>query len=175
MVIGAENRKPNLKILNLNKAIICGRVTKDPELRKTQSGASVTSFSIATNRNWTDKQGVKQEETEFHNIVAWARTAEVAAQYATKGSLLLVEGRLQTREWQDKDGNKRRSTEIVVERLQLGPKPMNATTPGAAPVINTAPASTTGDNIIEQKSPEVPTIDVGEDVAPPPEDDSIPF
>lgn len=109
--------------MNLNKVIIVGRVTSDPELRTTASGTHVASFSIATNRNWTDKDGQKKEDTEFHNIVAWGRQADVVSQFSKKGSLLLIEGRLQTRSWEGKDGQQRRTTEIVAERVQLGPKP----------------------------------------------------
>ncbi|MEK7608010.1 MAG: single-stranded DNA-binding protein [Patescibacteria group bacterium] len=109
--------------MNLNKAFIVGRVTATPELRRTASGSSVTTFSVATNRTWSDKGGARQEETEFHNVVAWGRQAEIATQFLTKGSLTLVEGRLQTRTWQDKNGANHKSTEIICERLQLGPKP----------------------------------------------------
>ncbi len=109
--------------MNLNKVFIIGRITANPELRRTPTGASVTSFSIATNRVWNDKNNAKQEETEFHNVVAWGRQAEVAAQFLVKGSLVLIEGRLRTRSWQDKQGMGRKTTEIVCERLQLGPRP----------------------------------------------------
>lgn len=109
--------------MNLNKVIVLGRVTADPELKKTPGGNSVASFSIATNRVWTDKSGAKQDETEFHRIVAWGRTAEVVSQYSQKGALLLVEGRLKTRTWEDKQGVKKYSTEIIAESIQLGPKP----------------------------------------------------
>jgi single-strand DNA-binding protein len=110
--------------MNLNKVFILGRVTANPELRKTPGGQSVTSFSIATNRVWNDKAGAKQEEVEFHNVVVWGRQAEVATQFLTKGSLVLVEGRLKTRSWQDKQGQNRKATEIISERIQLGPRPM---------------------------------------------------
>jgi single-strand DNA-binding protein len=86
----------------------------------------VTSFSIATNKVWKDKSGNKQESTEFHNIVLWNRVAEVASQYLVKGQLVLIEGSLQTRKWQDKSGQDRYTTEILGERLQLGPKPSGA-------------------------------------------------
>lgn len=112
--------------MNLNKAIIVGRVTANPELRRTPGGASVTTFSIATNRVWTDKVKGKQEETEFHNVVAWGRQAEVASQFLTKGAMVMVEGRLKTRSWQDKQGSTHRATEIICETLQLGPKPQGA-------------------------------------------------
>jgi len=109
--------------MNLNKAIVLGRVTADPQLRTTQGGQSVTTFGVATNRTWTQKDGKKQEEVEFHNVVLWGKQAEVATQFLVKGSLVLIEGRIVTRSWQDKDGQTRRATEIVGEHLQLGPKP----------------------------------------------------
>ena len=112
--------------MNLNKVFIIGRITADPQLRTTPGGQSVTSFSIATNRTWTDKAGARQEEVEFHNVVAWGKQAEIATQFLTKGSLIFVEGRLQTRSWQDKQGQSRKTTEIICERLQLGPKPAGA-------------------------------------------------
>lgn len=108
--------------MNLNKVVIVGRVTADPELRTTTSGTHVASFSMATNRNWTDKDGERKEDTEFHNIVAWGRQADIVSQFSKKGSLLLIEGRLQTRSWEGKDGQQRRTTEIVTERVQLGPR-----------------------------------------------------
>lgn len=109
--------------MNVNKAIVVGRVTRDPELRQTQNGASVTSFSIATNQHWTDKQGQRQEKTEFHNIVLWGRIAEIAGQYIVKGQECCVEGHMQTREYEGKDGIARRITEIVGESFQLGQRP----------------------------------------------------
>lgn len=108
--------------MNLNKVFIAGRLTTDPELRTTPGGAHVISFSVATNRVWTDKNGGRKEETEFHNVVAWGRQAEVVSQFSKKGGLILVEGRLQTRSWEGKDGQTRKTTEIVAERIQLGPK-----------------------------------------------------
>ena len=108
--------------MNLNKVFVLGNVTRDPELRATTSGQSVCSFSIATHHVFTDKTGQKQQQSEFHNIVAWAKQAEIVKQYLRKGSLLLVEGRMQTRDWQDDQGVKHWRTEVVAERLQLGPK-----------------------------------------------------
>ena len=115
--------------MNLNKVLIVGRVTADLQLRTTATGQSVSSFGVATNRVWTDKAGAKQEETEFHNVVVWGRQAEIAVKFLTKGSLVLVEGRLQTRSWQDKQGQARKSTEIICERLQLGPRPSTSSQP----------------------------------------------
>ncbi len=108
--------------MNLNKVILAGRLTRDPESRTLPSGQSVTSFGIATDRFFNDKSGQKQQQTEFHNIVSFGRLAEISSQYLAKGALVLIEGRLQTRTWQDSSGNKRSRTEIIAERLQLGPK-----------------------------------------------------
>lgn len=108
--------------MNLNLAVIVGRTTKKPELKKTTGGNSVTSFSIATSEVYVDKAGEKKESTEFHNVVLWGRTAETVCQFIEKGQLLLVQGKISTREWEDKDKNKRRTTEIVGQRVQFGPK-----------------------------------------------------
>lgn len=108
--------------MNLNKAILVGRLTKDPELRALPSGQNVASFGVATNRYFSDKSGQKQEATEFHNIVLFGRLADVASQYLKKGSMVLIEGRIQTRSWKDNEGNKKYKTEIVGESIQLGPK-----------------------------------------------------
>ncbi len=109
--------------MNLNKAILVGRLTKDPEMRSTSSGQSVCSFGLATNRTWTNREtNQREEKTEFHNIVVWGRLAEIISQFLKKGNLLLVEGRIQTRSWQDSSGNKRYRTEIVAENIQLPPK-----------------------------------------------------
>ena len=109
--------------MNLNKAFILGNLTRDPELRQIPSGQAVCSFGVATNRFFTDSLGQKQKQVEFHNIVAWGRQAEVINQYLKKGSSVLVEGRLQTRSWQNQQGQKQWKTEIIAERVELGPKP----------------------------------------------------
>lgn len=108
--------------MNLNKVFVLGRVTADPQPRTMPSGQTVLTLGVATNRTWT-KDGQKQEEVEFHNIVIFGRQAEVAAQYLRKGSLALFEGRNQTRSWKDKNGDEHRMTEIVCENMQLGPAP----------------------------------------------------
>ncbi len=113
----------SLKIMNVNKVILVGRLTRDPELRTTPSGQTVTSISVATNNFWTDKSGQKQEKTEFHNVILWGKTAEVAGQYLVKGQEAYFEGRLQTRSYTGKDGVERRVTEIVAETMQFGSKP----------------------------------------------------
>ena len=110
--------------MNLNKVFIIGRLTADPQLRTTQTGQSVVALSIATNRVWTAKTGGKQEEVEYHNVVVWGKQAEIVSQFLAKGSMAFVEGRLRTRSWTDKQGQNRKTTEIICERLQLGPRSM---------------------------------------------------
>ncbi len=118
--------------MNFNKAFVLGNVTRDPELRTTPSGQSVCSFGIATNRFYKDQKGERQQMAEFHNIVAWGRLAEVCNQYLKKGSLVFIEGRIQTRSWQDQNSNQKRfKTEIVAETMQLGPRPGGAPAQGA--------------------------------------------
>ncbi|HNW71313.1 MAG TPA: single-stranded DNA-binding protein [Candidatus Paceibacterota bacterium] len=107
----------------LNKAIVIGNLTRDPELRSLPSGIKVCSFSLATNRVWKDKNGAKQESADYHNVVVFGRQAETVAQYMKKGNSILVEGRMQTRSWDDKNsGEKKYRTEIVADRTQFGPK-----------------------------------------------------
>jgi len=107
----------------LNKAIIIGNLTRDPELKSLPSGMKVCSFALATNSVWKDKAGARQESTEYHNIVVFGRSAETVAQYMKKGNSMLVEGRIQTRSWDDKNsGEKKYRTEIVADRTQFGPK-----------------------------------------------------
>jgi single-strand DNA-binding protein len=107
----------------LNKAILIGNLTRDPELRSLPSGIKVCTFSLATNRVWKDKNGARQESADYHNVVVFGRQAETVAQYMKKGSSILVEGRMQTRSWDDKtSGEKKYRTEIVADRTQFGPK-----------------------------------------------------
>ena len=113
--------------MNLNKAIIIGNLTQNPEVRKTPNGQSVANFGVATNRVWTNQQGVKQEQAEFHNIVAFGRLADIVGQYLAKGRLCMVEGRLQTKNWVDQSGVKHWKTEIIAENIQLGPKGSGST------------------------------------------------
>ena len=102
----------------LNSVIIIGRVTRDPEMRHTQNGTAVASLTLACDRDFKPKSGEK--ETDFIDVVVWGKTAEFAANYFTKGRMVIVEGRLQVRGWQDKDGNKRKSTEVVADRMYFG-------------------------------------------------------
>lgn len=115
--------------MNLNKVFLIGRLTQDPQLRSTPSGTPVCSFGLATNRIWKDREtGEKQTSAEYHNIVLWRKLAEIASQYLRKGSLVLIEGRLSTRTWDDSSGNRRQRTEIIGEGLQLAPKGISAGT-----------------------------------------------
>lgn len=117
----------------LNRAQIVGNVTRDPEMRYTPNGQAVCSFGVATNRRWRDKEGNNQEATEFHNVVAWGKLAEIMSQYVKKGNKIYIEGRLQTRSWEGQDGAKRNRTEIVMEDFVfLTPK--GATSTSTAPV-----------------------------------------
>ncbi len=97
--------------------MIIGNVTRDPEVRTTPTGQTVCSFGVATNQQWTDAQGQKQQRTEFHNVVAWGKLAEICGQYLGKGRKTYIEGRLQTREWEGPDGQKRNRTEIVADNM----------------------------------------------------------
>lgn len=104
----------------LNKALIIGNLTRDPELKSLPSGIKVCSFSVATNRVWKDQNGAKQEAADYHNVVVFGRQAETVAQYMKKGSQVMVEGRMQTRSWDAQDGTKRYRTEVVADRVQFG-------------------------------------------------------
>lgn len=103
--------------MDLNKAMVIGRLTRDPEVKSTPSGQNVASFSIATNFTWTDQSGQRQEKVEFHNIVAWRKLADICGQYLKKGSKVYIEGRLQTRDWTGQDGVKRYRTEIIADNM----------------------------------------------------------
>jgi len=104
---------------SVNKAIVLGNLGRDPEIKYTQSGGAVCSFSVATNERWKDKGGQDQERTEWHRVVAWGKLAELCAEYLAKGRTVYIEGRIQTREWQDKQGEKRYTTEIVAREVQF--------------------------------------------------------
>ena len=103
----------------VNKVILVGNLGGDPEIRYTPSGAAVANFTIATSENWKDKDGQKQEKTEWHKIVVFAKLAEICGEYLHKGKQVYIEGRIQTRQWEDRDGNKRYTTEIVANQMQM--------------------------------------------------------
>jgi len=112
----------------INKALVYGNLTRDPELKSLPSGIKVATFSLATNRVWKDKNGVRQDSTDFHNIVVFGRQAETTSQYLKKGSSVYIEGRMQTRSWDAQDGQKKYRTEVVADTVQFGPR-----TTGGAP------------------------------------------
>lgn len=158
--------------MNLNKVFLIGRLTADPQLRTTTGGQSVASFGVATNRVWTDKSGQKQEDVQFHNVVVWGRQAEIASQFLKKGSMAMIEGRLQNRSWQDKQGQNRTTTEVVCERMQFGPRAAGSTgsPQGGGWGNNTGHAPAKGiDEPIHEELPEI-SIDEG-DIRP----ENIPF
>ncbi len=103
----------------VNRVILVGHQGQDPEMRYTSSGTPVTNFSVATNERWNNQNGERQERTEWHKIVTWSKLAEISNQYLTKGQLVFIEGRIQTREWDDRDGNKRRTTEIIASDMRM--------------------------------------------------------
>ncbi len=143
----------------LNKAIIFGNLTRDPERKSLPSGMAVVSLGVATNRVYISN-GQKQEEVEFHNVVAFGKQAEVIAQYLRKGSGILVEGRIKTRNWQDGQGQKHYKTEIIADRVQFGPKSSSQSASGN--YGNPGFQSQTGTTQTIQSEPEIPVIDEGE-------------
>lgn len=118
--------------MNLNRAMLIGNLTRDPETRKTPTGQSVANFSIATNRIWTGNDGTKQTAVDYHNLVAWGKLADICAQYLYKGKKIYAEGRLQTRDWEGQDGVKRTRTEIVLENMIMLDGPRGAANNGSA-------------------------------------------
>jgi single-strand DNA-binding protein len=148
------------KIMNVNKVILVGRLTRDPEIRTTATGQTVASVSIATNRFWKDKAGQRQDQTEFHNVVLWGRLAEIAGQYLTKGQEAYFEGRLQTRKYTGKDNVERRTTEIVAENMQLGSR-AGGSQAGASYNRPSQPASPSPQ--AEAPAEEIPTINLDEE------------
>lgn len=135
--------------MDLNKAMIIGNLTRDPEIRTTNSGQNVASFGIATNRAWKDASGQKQEKAEFHNIVAWGKLADICGQYLNKGKKVYIEGRLQTRDWEAQDGTKRQRTEIVADNMIMlsrnGSDFGGAASTDARPAAAAQPAAATDD------------------------------
>jgi single-strand DNA-binding protein len=126
----------------VNKAILIGNLGSDPQLRHTPSGMAVANFNIATTEQWTSKTGERNERTEWHRIVCWGRLAEICNEYLTKGRQVYIEGRIQTREWEDRDGKKRTTTEIVAQTLQMlgrpGERPAEVPAAGGPPSARAA-------------------------------------
>ncbi|MDO8465325.1 MAG: single-stranded DNA-binding protein [Gallionella sp.] len=136
--------------MSVNKVILIGRLGKDPETRYMTNGEAVTNATLATSENWKDKSGEKQEKTEWHNLVFYRRLAEIAGEYLKKGSQIYVEGKLQTRKWQTKEGQDRYTTEIIVnEMTMLGGKSSGG---GSFEVVENKPASSSGSAAAPAKS-----------------------
>lgn len=154
--------------MNLNKVYLIGNLTREPEMRSLPSGQPVVTFGLATNRVWKNQSGEKQNQAEFHNIVAFGRLAEIANQYLSKGKMALIEGRIQTRSWDGQDGVKRNRTEIVVEGMQLGPRGVGGNDyDNNAGAQQQAPANNKKDEQLET----IEYPDEGEEINP----DDIPF
>ena len=136
--------------MNINKAIIIGRITQKLELKITPSGKNVCSFSVATNQVWKDQEGNKNEKADFHNVVAWGKQAETIAQYFIKGQEIYVEGRMETRSWEDEgSGKKMYRTEVVLEKFDFGAKPQGAENNTPKPTVEVSePADEIGPNDI---------------------------
>lgn len=141
--------------MNLNKIFLIGRLTRDPEVKTLPSGDPVANFGLATDTFFTDKSGQKQQQVEFHNIVLFGRLAEIASQYLTKGSLAFLEGRIKTRTWEDSSGIKKYRTEVIGQRLQLGPK--------SAPKVTPAQKGQENQPTKEIKEENIPIIEEGEE------------
>jgi single-strand DNA-binding protein len=148
----------------LNKAMIYGNLTRDPEVRALPNGTQVCSFSVATNRTYNDRDGKKQEQVEYHNVVAFARLAEIIGQYLKKGRPIYIEGRMQTRSW-DKDGVKQYRTEIVADNFQFGPSPTGTAGDGASATSGSA------NNAPQQENPPTMPEYPNEEINP----EDIPF
>src|SRR3989344_2691431 len=146
--------------MNLNKVMLIGRLTQDPEVRSTPSGQQVCTVRMATNRTWNDQTThQKREAVEYHSVVAWGRLAEICGQYLKKGSLAYFEGRLQTRTWQDAQGQKRYTTEIVAENMQIGPRSSGAPYEGPSSVKPSVSDVRRPNNMAQPAvEPEIPVI-----------------
>lgn len=147
----------------LNKVYLIGNLTQDPEFKALPSGSSVSSFSLATNRTWIDKQGQKQETAEYHNVVAYGKQADTISQYLRKGSLILVEGRLQTRSWEAQDGQKKYRTEIIIESFQFGPKGSSGAGAPSSPASRPNTPKPTASKPAADIQEELPTVNLDED------------
>ena len=149
----------------VNKVILVGHLGRDPELRYTQNGQAVANFSLATSESYSKRDGEREERTEWHRIVAWGRLAEICGEYLSKGRQIYIEGRIQTREWEDREGEKRRTTEIVAREMQML---------GRRGEINTSyddSGTSASDTSASSTTPSSTAADTG---TPPPDDD-IPF
>ncbi len=160
--------------MNVNKVILIGRLTRDPEVRSTSSGQTVANVSIATSQTYTDKNGQKQDQVEYHNLTLWGRLGEIAGQYLIKGQECYFEGRLQTRTYTSKDGIERKTTEINVATMQMGSKPQGIVSPDTRnypPKTNSVNNNTSSfqnqntspQNTRSQKEEDLPTINLDDE------------
>jgi single-strand DNA-binding protein len=152
----------------LNKVFLYGNLTRDPEFKALPGGTNVVSFGLATNRTYKDKNGAKQEQTEFHNIVAFGKTAEIMNQYLKKGKPVFIEGRMQTRSWDDKVTNEKKyRTEIIVDNFQFGPQ-----APGTGAPTGSYSTPSAGTSAPKEEAPSLDTINYPEEESNP---EDIPF
>jgi single-strand DNA-binding protein len=154
--------------MNLNKVFIIGRITTDITLKATSTNQVVTNFNVATNIVWTNKSGQKQEEAEFHTVVVWGRQAELASQFLSKGSLVLIEGRLRTRTWKDTNNQNHKVTEIICERMQFGPRSANSPAHSNQPKQNIHKEA-------EETVEEIPQVSVDESLEDEIKPEDLPF
>lgn len=139
--------------MDLNKVMLIGRLTADPEMRTTPQGITVTSFSLATNRVWKDQQGNQQDRTEYHNIVTWRRLAEICAQYLNKGKQIYIEGHLQTRSWEGQDGKKNYRTEVIADNMiMLGSRGDSGSAPAPARATAAYPSAAASDHKLAEEA-----------------------
>jgi single-strand DNA-binding protein len=155
--------------MSVNKVILVGRLGRDPETRYTSGGQAVANFSVATDESYKDKNGERQKRTEWHKIVVWGKQAEIAQQYLKKGSLVFIEGRIQSREWQDKEGQKRTSFEIVATNFRM----LGGRGDGAASGAGTSPSAHSAgrSDEFEHSSPADDALGSGPEIG----DEDIPF
>jgi single-strand DNA-binding protein len=158
--------------MSVNRVILVGRLGRDPETRYTGSGQAVANFSVATDESYKDRNGERQKRTEWHKIVVWGKQAEIAQQYLKKGSLVFIEGRIQSREWQDKEGQKRTSFEIVANTFRMLGGRAEAAAAGAAAMGAAAPRA---NDDFEQPAPPEESYGGGSAGGPEISDEDIPF
>ncbi|MBI5249144.1 MAG: single-stranded DNA-binding protein [Desulfomonile tiedjei] len=152
---------------SLNKVLLLGHLGRDPELRYTAAGKAVATFTVATSLQWKDQSGNDQDKTEWHRVVAWGRLGEVCGEYLSKGKQVFIEGRIQTREWEDQDGNKRTTVEIIAnDMIMLGGGSQSQNRGTQEPPRRQAPPSA---------RPAAPAGKKSDDYYPPPPEDDIPF
>ena len=146
--------------MNVNKVFILGNLTRDPEARTMPSGNMVVNLGLATNRFWTNQSGEKQKQVEFHNVVLFGKNAEIAKQYLSKGKSAFIEGRLQTRSWEGQDGGKKYRTEVIAERIQLGPRGFQSSQQGDTASGGQPPAPQNDLEVIEYPEEDINPEDI---------------